>query len=98
MSESRDANDPRDAMRGLRKEAREEFEREEARDTGGQEHASREEREGVAAARSPADAAARPRAASDAGALRVPREPPVADAAPVAPGPPQGKPTGRGDR
>ncbi len=47
MSESRDANDPRDQMRGLRKEERAAFEREEASDTGGQEHASSEDREGV---------------------------------------------------
>ncbi len=47
MSESRDANDPRDQMRGLRKEERAAFEREEACDTGGQEHASSEDREGV---------------------------------------------------
>jgi hypothetical protein len=47
MSESRDSNDPRDAMRELRKEAREELERAEAEQTGGQEHASRAERAGV---------------------------------------------------
>jgi hypothetical protein len=51
MGESRDANDPRDAMRGMRKEAQAEFEREEASTTGGQEHASREEREGLPASR-----------------------------------------------
>jgi hypothetical protein len=48
MSESRDSNDPRDMMRGMRKEAQAEFDREEAGTTGGQEHASRAEREGTA--------------------------------------------------
>ncbi len=48
MSESRDANDPRDAMRALRKEERADLERAEAEQTGGQEHASRGEREGAA--------------------------------------------------
>ncbi len=47
MAESRDANDPRDLLRAMRKEERAEFEREEAGDTGGQEHASRDERQGV---------------------------------------------------
>lgn len=51
MGESRDANDPRDAMRSMRKEAQAEFEREEASASGGQEHASREEREGLPASR-----------------------------------------------
>jgi hypothetical protein len=45
-SDSRDANDPRDLLRALNKEEREEFEREEMDDTGGQEHASRADREG----------------------------------------------------
>lgn len=62
MSESRDANDPRDAMRAMRKEARAEFERAEAEQTGGQEHASGDDRAGVPAAR---------RAQSDAEELRV---------------------------
>jgi hypothetical protein len=53
MSESRDSNDPRDAMRALRKEARAELERAEAEQTGGQEHASREEREGGRASTAP---------------------------------------------
>lgn len=35
MSESRDANDPRDLLRAMRKEAEGEFEAAEARDTGG---------------------------------------------------------------
>ena len=78
MAESRDEKDPRDAMRGLRKEAREEFEAEEAADTGGQEHASRADREGIPAEHRPREvAAAGPdratREQSDAGALRVPR-------------------------
>lgn len=47
MSESRDANDPRDTLRALRKEARSEFEETEAADTGGQEHASVRDREAV---------------------------------------------------
>jgi hypothetical protein len=45
--ESRDANDPRDMMRGMRKQARAEFERTQQGDSGGQEHASRADREGV---------------------------------------------------
>ncbi len=51
MSESRDSNDPRDAMRALRKEEREELDRAEAEQTGGQEHASRADREGSSGAR-----------------------------------------------
>jgi hypothetical protein len=47
MSESRDSNDPRDAMRRMRKEAEAEFDRAESEQTGGQEHASRAEREGA---------------------------------------------------
>jgi hypothetical protein len=58
MGESRDSNDPRDAMGAMRKEAQAEFEREEARATGGQEHASREEREGLPASRREAGAGA----------------------------------------
>ncbi len=96
MSESRDANDPRDAMRGMRKEARAEFEREEAGDTGGQEHATGADREGAPAARRPEEQAAEPArqadASSDAGALRVPRQAPIDDAGGVAPGPPGGEP------
>lgn len=46
MGESRDANDPRDQLRAMNKEARAEFEGAEMTDTGGQEHASREDREG----------------------------------------------------
>ena len=57
MGTSRDANDPRDQLRAMNKEARAEFEGDEVDDTGGQEHASREDREGVPAARHEADAA-----------------------------------------
>jgi hypothetical protein len=51
MGESRDANDPRDLLRAMNKEARAEFEGEETGDTGGQEHARREDRDGDAASR-----------------------------------------------
>ncbi len=80
MAESRDANDPRKAMRALRREVQEELEGEQQHDTGGQEHASLAERRGeAAAAESPAEAeTAREigratREQSDAGALAVPR-------------------------
>lgn len=96
MSESRDANDPRDAMREMRKEARAEFEREEAGDTGGQEHASRADREGTPAERRPEEQAAeparKPHASMDPEALRAPGGAPVEDAGGVAPGPPDGEP------
>ena len=80
MAESRDANDPRDAMRGLRKEERAEFDAEEGADTGGQEHATRAEREGGGAERRPREAAPSEvdRATheqSDADASRTPRAP-----------------------
>ncbi len=84
MGESRDANDPRDQMRGMRKEVRAEQEGEEQHDTGGQEHASGAERRGEAAsAGSPAEAEMDREAAratldqSDADALAVPRGDPV---------------------
>ncbi len=57
MGESRDANDPRDLLRAMNKEARAEFEDEEMGDTGGQEHASRADREGVPHGRRPDEAA-----------------------------------------
>ncbi len=57
MGESRDANDPRDQMRGMRKEALAEQEGEEQHDTGGQEHASAAEREGEAASAEPPEEA-----------------------------------------
>lgn len=47
MGESRDANDPRDLLRAMNKEARREFEGTEQADTGGQEHASRADRDRV---------------------------------------------------
>ncbi len=78
MGESRDANDPRELLRGLTKETRAEFEGEEADDTGGQEHASRADREGRAAGRRPDEAAAEgstraTREQDDAAPMRVPR-------------------------
>lgn len=77
MGESRDANDPRDAMRAMRKEARAEFERDEADDTGGQEHASRADREGIPAPRrEPGEgtgSARSTREQSDEDTLRAPR-------------------------
>jgi hypothetical protein len=65
-------------MRELQREAREEFQRTERSDTGGQEHASRDDREGIPAERRPVEAATRDvdRATaeqSDAERLRVPR-------------------------
>jgi hypothetical protein len=71
MGTSRDANDARDQLRAMNKEARAEFEDEETRDTGGAEHASRAEREGVPAKR---------RAAGDTGSSRATREQDDADA------------------
>ncbi len=80
MSESRDSNDPRDAMRAMRKEERADLERAEAEQTGGQEHASRDDREGAPEARRDpaleADAEELERVTreqSDADALRVPK-------------------------
>ncbi len=71
MGTSRDANDPRDLLRAMNKEERVEFEEMELDDTGGQEHATRAEREGGPRGRRDADAAAaateresRPRARS----------------------------------
>jgi hypothetical protein len=55
MGESRDAKDPRDQLRAMNKQARAEFEAEEQAATGGGEHASRAEREGVPPKRRPAD-------------------------------------------
>jgi hypothetical protein len=48
--ESRDANDPRDLLRAMNKEARAEFEGEEAGDTGGRSHLE-PERDGPPAGR-----------------------------------------------
>ena len=83
MGESRDANDPRDAMRAMRKEAQAEFEREETKATGGQEHASREEREGLPASRRRApgeEAVSRStREQSDAEAPRKPQGDPLSE-------------------
>ncbi|MGC4000646.1 MAG: hypothetical protein QM767_25640 [Anaeromyxobacter sp.] len=51
MGESRDARDPRDLLRAMRKEAEAEFEAEEAHDAGGQAHASARARAGAPAGR-----------------------------------------------
>jgi hypothetical protein len=85
MGESRDSNDPRDAMAAMRKEAQAEFEREEASATGGQEHASREEREGLPASRRRAGAGEEAvsrstREQSDAEMLRKPHGDPLTGA------------------
>jgi len=56
MAESRDAKDPRDELRAMNRQAQAEFEREEEGDTGGGEHATRAEREGVPAKRREAGA------------------------------------------
>jgi hypothetical protein len=68
-------------MRGLSKEAQSEFERDETHDAGGQEHASRADREGVPADRRPVEAATRvisrsTREQSEADVLRKPRRSP----------------------
>jgi hypothetical protein len=55
MGESRDANDPRDELRAMNKQARSEFEREQEGDTGGQEHASRADRDALPAERRSVD-------------------------------------------
>lgn len=80
MGESRDVNDPRDAMRGMRKEAEVEQEWSEQHDTGGQEHATAAERRGEAASvESPDEAetareiARATRQQSEADRLAVPR-------------------------
>jgi hypothetical protein len=101
MAESRDANDPRDQLRAMRKEARAEFEGEEARDTGGQERATPREREGDAG-RGPADEATRgaTRATAeqdDADALRVPRGDEVTGGGRSRAGPGQVGPAESGD-
>lgn len=77
MGKRRGADERRGPMRGLAEEAREEFRRAEQADTGGQEHASRADREGASAPR-PHEAGAgdRARAAperSGAEGRRVPR-------------------------
>ncbi len=81
MSESRDSNDPRDAMRGMRKETEEDLERAEAGQTGGQEHAGPADRQGVRPhdelEASVEKIAELGREQSDADALRVPRGDPV---------------------
>lgn len=46
MATSRDANDPRDLMKGMRKETEREFESREATDSGGAEHQTPGERAG----------------------------------------------------
>ncbi len=106
MSESRDSNDPRDAMRAMRKEANAELERAEAEQTGGQEHASRDDREGVPEARrDPAleeDTEALDRVTreqSDADVLRVPKGDPVTGGGgEAAGGPPSTAPGSGGDQ
>ncbi len=91
MSESRDSNDPRDAMRGMRKETEAELERAETGQTGGQEHASPAHRESDAERRLEEqydDALKRvTREQSDAGDLRVPRGDPVTGGGNAAGGP-----------
>lgn len=77
MAESRDANDPRDTMSGVRREALAEHDWEVQHDTGGQERATPAQREGEAV--SPEEAeyaesiARTTREQSDADALHVPR-------------------------
>lgn len=81
MSESRDSNDPRDAMRQMSKETRAELERAEAGQTGGQEHASPPDRAGPAVARAEEEQGEEidrvTAEQSDADVLRVPRGDPV---------------------
>ncbi|BDG01129.1 hypothetical protein [Anaeromyxobacter oryzae] len=76
MGESRDANDPRDLMRAMDKETRAEFEEAEMSDTGGQEHATREDRgqpERRAEERKRPGQIARATAAPDDSEARVPK-------------------------
>jgi hypothetical protein len=78
MGERRGIDDRKGSMRELQREARAEFERAQRSDTGGQEHASRADREGIPAERRPIEAATRDvdRATaeqSDAERLRMPR-------------------------
>ncbi|BDG08714.1 hypothetical protein [Anaeromyxobacter paludicola] len=53
MATSRDANDPRDLMKGMRREAEREFEGSEAGDSGGVEHRGPEEQDGRPGERPP---------------------------------------------
>ncbi len=105
MGTSRDENDPRDLMRAMRKEARAEFEGEEADDTGGRLRARQDalDRRGVPAEERPVEAATRDmteatRAQDDSDALRVPRADPTTggggDAAGGPPAEPASTPTG----
>lgn len=77
MAERRDANDPRDAMSGMRREALQEHDREVPHDTGGQERATAGERRGEALSPEEEERvreiARTTRQQSDAGALAVPR-------------------------
>jgi hypothetical protein len=78
MGERRKIDDRKGSMRELQREARAEFERAQQSDTGGQEHASRADREGIPPGRRPIEAATRDArrataAQSDAERLRRPR-------------------------
>jgi hypothetical protein len=69
---------PGGPLRELERETRRELQDAEQHDTGGQEHASRADREGIPAERRPVEAATRdvdrvPREQSDADRLRAPR-------------------------
>src|SRR5512133_3286149 len=90
MGESRDANDPRDQLRAMNKEARAEFEDMEMTDTGGQEHASRDDREGRPEAPAERRAGADPssRATREQDDSERPRVPEGGDASPASPAPP----------
>lgn len=77
MAESRDTNDPRDLMRGMRREALAEEQEEQQHDSGGQEHATAAERQGQGASTAERETAREiartTRQQSDADALAVPR-------------------------
>lgn len=77
MGESRDSHDSRKLMRGMQSEVEAEFESDEMGDTGGVEHQSRLDREGVPAERRPVEVATRgitevTREQDDSDVLRVP--------------------------
>jgi hypothetical protein len=77
MGKRRGVDERRGSMRELQREARAEFEQTQQHDSGGQEHASRADREGIPAEHRRLEAAARDRdratrEQSDADRLRLP--------------------------
>lgn len=80
MAESRDENDPRDQLRAMNKQVREEFELSQRGDTGGQEHARAEDRAGVPAREEDGFARVAERSAREQGDARALRTPSGDDA------------------